>query len=86
MLALQHPDGCWCGELEGDSILESEYILLLAWLGREDTDVAKKASRYLVQIQRPEGGWAQYPGGDIDVSASVKAYFALKLTGHDAFS
>src|SRR5262249_39571315 len=29
------------------------------------------------------GGWAIYPGGNVDISASVKAYFALKLTGHD---
>ncbi len=35
LLEQQHPDGYWVGELEGDTILESEYILLLAWLGRE---------------------------------------------------
>src|SRR5688572_6196619 len=29
LLSRQHPDGYWCGELEGDTILESEYILLL---------------------------------------------------------
>ena len=32
LLARQHAEGYWCGELEGDSILESEYLLLLAWL------------------------------------------------------
>ena len=31
--------------------------------------------------QRPDGGWAIYPGGPCEVSASVKAYFALKLLG-----
>ena len=31
----------------------------------------------------PEGGWAIYPGGPPQVSASVKAYFVLKLLGHD---
>lgn len=83
LLAQQSPDGYWCAELEGDSILESEYILLLAWLGDEQSEVARKAARYLLKKQRPEGGWSLYPGGPLEISASVKAYFALKLTGHD---
>src|SRR3954468_10306207 len=83
LLARQHDDGHWRGELEGDTILESEYILLLAWLGRERSDVARKCAAYLVEKQLPTGGWAMYPGGRLDISGSVKAYFALKLTGHD---
>lgn len=84
LLAAQHPDGYWAGELEGDTILESEYILLLAYLGRHDSVEAHKAARYLVEKQLPDGGWSMYPGGAIEVSGSVKAYFALKLTGHPA--
>src|SRR5690606_28387733 len=83
LLGEQHEDGYWVGELEGDTILESEYILLLAYLGQEHTPRAKKAAQYLVEKQMPEGGWAMYPGGGIEISGSVKAYFALKLTGHD---
>ena len=83
LLAQQDADGFWCGELEGGTILESEYILLLAYLGRETSQLAKKAAQYLVEKQLPEGGWALYPGSGIDISGSVKAYFALKLTGHD---
>ncbi len=83
LLAEQHPDGYWVGELEGDTILESEYILLLAWLGREQEPIAKKCAAHLLNVQIPAGGWAMYPGGPIEISASVKAYFALKLTGHD---
>jgi len=86
LLARQHPDGYWVGELEGDTILESEYILLLAYLGRHDSVRASKAARYLLEKQLPTGGWAPYPGGEIEISASVKAYFALKLTGHDPAS
>src|SRR5213595_2876013 len=82
LLSRQHPDGYWCGELEGDTILESEYILLLAWLGREDTTIARKCAAYIAQKQLPDGGWALYPGGGLEISGSVKAYFALKLTGH----
>src|SRR5205823_5533946 len=83
LLARQHDDGHWRGELEGDTILESEYILLLAWLGQERSDIARKCAAYLVEKQLPTGGWAMYPGGRMDISGSVKAYFALKLTGHE---
>ncbi|HET6881510.1 MAG TPA: squalene--hopene cyclase, partial [Pirellulales bacterium] len=84
LLAQQQPAGYWCGELEGDTILESEYILLLAWLGRHDSPEAHKAARYILSKQLADGGWSLYPGGKLEVSASVKAYFALKLTGHPA--
>jgi squalene-hopene/tetraprenyl-beta-curcumene cyclase len=83
LLARQQADGHWCGELEGDTILESEYILLLAWLGHEQSPIARKCAAYLVEKQLASGGWAMYPGGRMDISGSVKAYFALKLTGHD---
>ena len=79
----QQPDGHWCAELEGDTILESEYILLLAFLGQHTGETAGKAARYIFKAQLPEGGWTTYPGGPVDISVSVKAYFALKLTGHD---
>jgi len=79
----QHADGHWCAELEGDTILESEYILLLAWLGKEKSSIARKAAAYMLKQQLPDGGWAMYPGGKLEISQSVKAYFALKLTGHD---
>src|SRR6478752_7121061 len=83
LLARQHSDGHWCAELEGDTILESEYILLLAWLGQEQSSIAKKGAAYIVEKQLPSGGWSMYPGGKLEISGSVKAYFALKLTGHD---
>ena len=83
LLHHQHVDGHWVAELEGDTILESEYVLLLAFLGRHDSTIARKAAQYILDAQLPDGGWAAYPGGAVDISASVKAYFALKLTGHD---
>ncbi len=83
LLSIQHEDGHWCGELEGDTILESEYILTLYFLGRADEKRVRKAAEYLRQQQLDGGGWAIYPGGPPEVSASVKAYFALKLLGDD---
>ena len=82
LLARQAADGSWCAELEGDTILESETILLLAFLGHEDSELARRLAAYIVEKQLPTGGWAMYPGGAIEISGSVKAYFALKLTGH----
>jgi squalene-hopene/tetraprenyl-beta-curcumene cyclase len=83
LLACQEPDGHWVGELQGDTILESEYILLMAFLGREKEEAVAKAARFILTQQMPEGGWNNYPEGPADLSVSVKAYFALKLAGHD---
>jgi squalene-hopene/tetraprenyl-beta-curcumene cyclase len=81
LLERQNEDGYWLGELEGDTILESEYVLLMAFLGRENDPVCDRCARYIQDQQLSDGGWAIYPGGPTEVSASVKAYFALKLTG-----
>ncbi|MDP9120774.1 MAG: squalene--hopene cyclase [Acidobacteriota bacterium] len=83
LLSAQNADGHWCGELEGDSILESDYVLLLHFLGRLGDARVGKAARYLREQQLAAGGWPIYPGGPPDVSASVKAYFVLKLAGDD---
>jgi squalene-hopene/tetraprenyl-beta-curcumene cyclase len=81
LLEDQQPDGHWVGELEGDTILESEYVLLMAYLGRGGDEACVKACKFLFEKRRPEGGWSIYPGGPFDLSASVKAYFALKIVG-----
>ena len=78
----QAADGHWRGPLEGDTILESEYLLLLAWAGKLDSPHVPGAVRRILREQTPAGGWAIYPGGPVDVSASVKAYLALKICGH----
>ncbi len=83
LLDHQHIEGYWVGELEGDTILESEYILLLAYLGRGQSELARKCARTIQAEQLPTGGWALFPGGPLEVSASVKAYWTLKITGHD---
>ncbi len=85
----QHADGHWCAELEGDSILNSEYLLMKAILGQdcapeassEDGARFRKMCVYLRMLQREDGTWGQYPGSPTDLSATVKAYFALKLWG-----
>jgi squalene-hopene/tetraprenyl-beta-curcumene cyclase len=81
LLLRQCEEGFWIGELEGDTILESEYILLMTFLGRESDPACVKCAHYIQDHQLDDGGWAIYPGGPTDLSASVKAYFALKLVG-----
>lgn len=83
LLALQKSDGHWVGELQGDSILESEYILLMAFLGRANDPRVRLAANYLLKLRMPDGSWSIYPGGPAEISASVKAYFALKIAGED---
>jgi squalene-hopene/tetraprenyl-beta-curcumene cyclase len=84
LLQIQHQDGHWCGELEGDTILESEYILTMHFIGRSDSDRVRKAANYIRRKALPEGGWAIYEGGPPEVSASAKAYLVLKLAGDSA--
>lgn len=83
LFSIQKEDGHWVGELEGDTILESEYILAMQFIGRADGPKVRKAANYIRDLQLLSGGWAIYPDGPPDVSASVKAYFVLKLVGDD---
>ncbi len=84
LVSLQDESGYWCAELEGDSILQSEYILLKFIIEQENDPRLPRIANYLRQQQRQsDGAWIQYPGGKPDLSATVKAYFALKLMGED---
>ena len=73
--------GYWAAELEADTTLTSEYLMLRRFLDRVDQERERKAVHYLIDTQLEEGGWPIFIGGSSDLSASVKAYFALKLSG-----
>jgi squalene-hopene/tetraprenyl-beta-curcumene cyclase len=82
LLKLQRPDGHFVFELEADATIPAEYILLKHYLGEpEDLELERKVGVYLRRIQGEHGGWPLFHGGAFDVSASVKAYFALKMIG-----
>ena len=83
LLGEQRRDGHWCAELEGDTILESEYVLLLHFLGRGDDPRVRSCCERLRNMRLEAGGWSIHPGGPADVSASVKAYLCLKLAEDD---
>ncbi len=80
----QASDGHWVFELEADATIPAEYILLEHFLDRIDAPLQARLGKYLRRIQGAHGGWPLYHGGRIDLSASVKAYFALKAVGDDA--
>jgi|CXWL01.1.fsa_nt_gi squalene-hopene/tetraprenyl-beta-curcumene cyclase len=81
----QDPDqGYWVAELEADTTLTAEYLMLRRFLGVADQQREAQVVRYLISMQLPEGGWPIYYGGPAEISASVKAYFALKLGGVSA--
>ena len=90
LLERRRPEGFWAGELEADTSLESDYVLLQLWLHQPGPDGrwtppslarVEKAARYILSKQTATGGWNIYFGGPDNVSASVKAYCALKLVG-----
>src|ERR1700757_851708 len=75
-------EGFWCGELGADTTLVSDYILLHRLLGTEDALRTVKCAREILNRQNEDGGWPIYNDGPSNVSASVKAYFALKMAGY----
>ena len=79
LLSQQAVDGYWCGELEADSTLSSDYILYLHVLG--DTARVPKLAEHIRRHQLADGGWNIYEGGPAELNATVKAYLALTLAG-----
>ena len=81
LVALQHPDGHWVFELEADVTIPSEFILLQHYFGRIEPELQARIAKYIRATQGADGGWPLFHGGALDISASVKAYFALKAAG-----
>ncbi|GAJ27560.1 squalene--hopene cyclase [Acidomonas methanolica] len=79
----QNEDGHWVFELEADATIPAEYVLLEHYLDRIEDALEQRIGVYLRRIQGDHGGWPLYHGGGFDMSASVKAYFALKAIGDD---
>jgi squalene-hopene/tetraprenyl-beta-curcumene cyclase len=91
LLARQHPDGYWCGDLLADISLEADYILTQLWLYQPDSagkwnpptkHRIEKACRRILNHQKPDGGFWIFPDGPADVNATAKAYAALRVAGH----
>ncbi|WP_244641926.1 squalene--hopene cyclase [Chelatococcus reniformis] len=84
LTALQREDGHWCFELEADATIPAEYVLLRHFRGEpDDLELERLIGVYLRRVQGAHGGWPLVHAGPFDMSASVKAYFALKMIGDD---
>jgi squalene-hopene/tetraprenyl-beta-curcumene cyclase len=81
LLRHQRPDGHWVYELEADATIPAEYVLLEHFLDRIEPELQQKIGVYLRRIQGAHGGWPLFHDGAFDISASVKAYYALRLIG-----
>jgi squalene-hopene/tetraprenyl-beta-curcumene cyclase len=89
LLKQQHSSGYWCARLTADTTLESDDILLQLWMNPPVNGVwefassprVQKAVRSILKRQLPDGGFNTYVKGPAELSATVKAYFSLKVAG-----
>ena len=82
LLGYRQSDGHWVFELEADTTIPSEYVLLRHYLAEPvDAALEAKIANYLRRTQGAHGGWPLVHDGPFDMSASVKSYFALKMIG-----
>ena len=63
LFSQQHEEGYWCGELEADTTLESDYILLHMLLGTGNPQRFEKAAHHILKHQNADGGWSIYASG-----------------------
>ena len=77
----QSPEGWWCGELEADSSLEADAIMLEHYLGTPDAERVRKLANCIREEQTAEGAWCLYPGGQPNINLIIKSYFSLRLAG-----
>src|SRR6266700_1443366 len=81
LLGLQDASGWWKGELETNVTMDAEDLLLREFLGIRTAEQTQAAARWIRSSQRSDGTWANFRGGDGDLSTTVEAYVALRLAG-----
>ena len=81
LVSLQQEDGHWVFGLEADATMPATFILLQHYLGNIEADIERRLANYLRETQGADGGWPLFHGGELNLSASVTAYFALKAAG-----
>jgi squalene-hopene/tetraprenyl-beta-curcumene cyclase len=79
----QAPDGFWMGTFFTDVTFTADYILLMHYVDRLDSERQAKAVNHILSEQLPDGGWAAYPGGPSMLDLSVITYAALKVASVD---
>jgi squalene-hopene/tetraprenyl-beta-curcumene cyclase len=83
LMHAQQADGHWLFELEADVTIPAEFIMLEHFLDDIDEGLERRIGVYLRSKQNADGGWPLFHRGETNISATVKAYYALKLLGDD---
>src|SRR3984893_18786548 len=83
LVALQHEDGWWQGELQTNVTMDAEDILLREFLGVRRADETERSAAWIRSQQRADGTWANFHGGPGELSTTIEAYWALRLAGDD---
>ncbi|HEX5266154.1 MAG TPA: squalene--hopene cyclase [Acidimicrobiales bacterium] len=86
LVELQDPAGWWKGELETNVTMDAEDLLLRHFLGILSAEDGADTARWIRSQQRDDGTWSTFYGGPPDLSTTIEAYVALRLTGQAADS
>jgi squalene-hopene/tetraprenyl-beta-curcumene cyclase len=81
LLALQHEQGWWKGELQTNVTMDAEDLLLREFLGIRTEEQTRRSANWIRSQQRADGTWANFHGGPGELSTTIEAYAALKLAG-----
>ncbi len=81
LLALQHENGWWQGELQTNVTMDAEDLLLREFLGVRTEEQTRQSASWIRSQQRPDGTWANFYGGPGDLSTTIESYAALRLAG-----
>ena len=73
LLGAQAADGHWVGQLEANTTITSEYLLLCHLIDRVSKERERKAVRYFRSRQRADGGFTLYTAKDGDRTAVLLA-------------
>jgi len=82
ILGVQDPiEGFWVDQVEADVTIPSEYLMFRRMIGRVDAEKERRLVNFIRSKQMEDGGWNLYYKGPADISATIKAYFAMKVAG-----
>ena len=81
LLSLQNEAGWWQGELQTNVTMDAEDVLLREFLGVRRHDQTERSAAWIRSQQRADGTWSNFHGGPGDLSTTIEAYWALRLSG-----
>jgi squalene-hopene/tetraprenyl-beta-curcumene cyclase len=83
LLSLQDESGWWKGELQTNVTMDAEDMLLREFLGIRRPEETERSAAWIRSQQRADGTWANFHGGQGELSTTIEAYWALRLAGDE---